>query len=235
MSNLENGIIALLSFDMDSIRRGDLSLKSSRKALDFKITSNFPIISFDNDRKITILDRTRGVTRDVTIQHFSVPQNLHIHVTTKKKEHIYFDTQLIDKEKKELNQDVARLFTWFSGPIASCKPLMPISRHGAALITMIPGVRHTERTGVFADFFIHKQSTSPEEIFRSEFQDASCYMITDHHSSMLGPLSLHFGDLFRKDPHNKVMDAYMTIRYGFYETDDGSQKMDIPFKIFIEP
>lgn len=235
MSKILNGIIALLSFNMDCLKENNLSLNSSRKVFDFKITNNFPIISFPKNTKMIIFDRENESLREVTVEHFSVPQNLRIHITTRTREHIYFDTHLINKETKELNHDFARLYTWFSGTISSCKQLMPIKRNGAVLITLLPSkLHHTERTGVFVDFYIHTSKITIDKIVKEPFQNDSCRITGNDENDVFGPLSLHHSDLFRKEPHNKVDNAFVTMRFGFYEAENEQPLIDIPFNLSQE-
>lgn len=228
---MENGIIALLSFDNDSVKQKAFNLRQSRIALDLKITSNFPIISFDNDSTILVFNKTTGLTEEVEVQHFSIPQNLHLHLTTKDRRHIFFNSDLINDNKTGLKNNLTRIFSWFSGPLKNCRPLEKLKRHEAALIIMIPGVKHTDRTGVFADFFIHSSSVSPSLILAEVFQDQTCYIMADHNAALYGPTQLHFAGIFRKEPKHRVVDVFMTIRYGFYESDSDFKKLDIPFEL----
>jgi len=213
---MKSGTLMILGPDQESI---------GRKVFDLKIIQTFPIITTDPGKTKLIADGTETEIDDY--QHFSIPPDLGLHLTKSSgnDRHLRFDLNLVNPEEGTLTEDFVRLFTWRSRPISNYR--QPIGKwHQAQIICLPKDTQFTEKTGIFIDFFVHKNREDAQRIQQLPYLDSSMRYVGDNSGNITGPYE--FNEIVRGN--HKVNPNYLfTIRFGYHEAEDDCAILDVPF------
>ncbi len=232
MPKTPNGIIGFFSYSLEDKQQNNFDLHHARKVFDLKITNTFPLVTLNSEGEQFVQNSSGGIGKSsIEFQHFSIPPDLEVHLSGPAG-HQFFETDLVDPKTKEMKRDFIHMFSWLSKPIVHYQYFPKGTWYGAALITLIPGQEHTQNTGLFVDFFVHRKLTDYSQAKTFQLQNPTCYFMrpSEEKSYLFGPYDFYGDDVFRgKNPSVKGAN-FFTIRFGFYECRDGNSKLVIPFK-----
>ncbi len=198
-----------------------------RKVFDLKIIQTFPILTTDSGKTKLMADGTETEIDDY--QHFSIPPDLGLHLTKTLGEnrHLRFNTNLVNQKEGTLTEDFVRLFTWCSRPISNYR--QPIGKWCQAQIICLPkDTQFTNNTGIFIDFFVHKNREDAQKIPQLPYLDSRMRYIGDNSGNITGPYE--FNKIVRGN-HEVKPNYLFTIRFGYHEADNDFAILEVPFPL----
>ena len=183
-----------------------------KKVFDLKITDSWPILTIDANQPQFFMDSTGNLTNSkICYQHLSIPPDLALHLTAKNGRR--FLRNALTKSDGSLSDNFLHLFSWLSQPIVNCPP--PIgSWNGAVMITMPPDSKFTANTGIFVDFFAHRNKEETQ-IANYPYAEPSMRVVQDKTPNIL---TGRFVELIRKRGPQPSPDFYLSMRFGFWES-----------------
>ena len=215
---LDNGTIMILGPDVSNI---------GRKVFDLKIMQTFPIISIDRGGSRLLSRKAKEIPID-EYDHLSIPPDLNLHLTrnTGNKRYLKFRTELVDYKSGLLKVDLLHLFTWMSSPVSLYREPRG-TWHQAQLIFPPKDSRYSNSTSIFVDFFVHNYPCE-DSIKNYKLFDSAMRLVGDNSGYIVGPYE--FSQLVRGN-HKFSPKFLFSLRFGFYENEEGHSTIYVPFKI----